>query len=49
MALVLKDEEIQELKGQQAESLGRIWEVIGNSGEVVNKAHLFNNDLKIEG
>ena len=45
VALALKDEEICELKGHQAESLGWIREVIGNLGEVVNKAHLFDNDV----
>ena len=48
VGLALKDEEIRELKGHQAENLGRIWEVIGNPGEVVNKAHLFDNDVKTE-
>ena len=49
VALALKDGEIRDLKGQQVESLGRIREVIGNSGEVVNKAHLFDNDVKTKG
>ena len=49
VVLALKDEEIRELKGQQAESWGWIREVIGNPGEVVNKAHLFDNDVKTEG
>ena len=31
------------------EVLDRIREVVGNLGNVLNKAHLFNNDIKTEG
>ena len=47
--LALKKDEIRVLKEQQAEYLGRIREVIGHSGDIVNKAHLFDNKIKIEG
>ena len=46
--LVLKDEEIYQLKEQQTGSLERIQEVIGNPGNVLNKAHLFDNQVKAE-
>ena len=40
MALVLKDDKIQELKGQKVERLKRIWKAIGHPGDVLNKACL---------
>ena len=49
MALVLKDDKIRELKGGKAERLKRIWEAIGHPGDVLNKAHFFDNDVKWKG
>ena len=46
--LVLKDEEIRQLKEQQTGSLERIWKVIGNPSDVLNKARLFDNQVKVE-
>ena len=47
--LALKKDEIRMLKEQQAECLGWIREVIGHSGDIINKAHLFDNEVKMEG
>ena len=49
MALVLKDDKIQELKGEKAERLKRIREAIGHPGDVLNKVHFFDNDIKAKG
>ena len=49
MELALKDDEIHWLKGQQTEILERMREVIGNLGDVLNKACLFYNNVKAEG
>ena len=49
MALVLKEDEIWELKGEKAERLKRIWEAIGHLGDVMNKARLFDDNVKAEG
>ena len=49
MSLVLKKDEIRVLKEQQAERLGQIREAIGYSGDIINKAHLFDNEVKTEG
>ena len=49
VALVKKDEEICQLQTQSKEGLDRIRELIGNLGDVLNKARLFNNDIKTEG
>ena len=46
--LGMKDEEIRQLK-VQAEGLDQIWEVVGTLSDVLNKAHLFDNDIKAEG
>ena len=48
MTLALKKDEVRVLKEQQAESLGRIWEAIRYSSDIVNKAHLFDNEIKTE-
>ena len=48
MALAKKVEEICQLKEQKKEGLDRIREVIGNWGDLVNKAHLFDNYIKTE-
>ena len=48
MALAKKDEEICQLKEQKKEGLDWIREVIGNRGDLVNKAHLFDNHIKTE-
>ena len=45
----VKDEEIRRLNGQTKESLERIRSFIGNSGDVVNKARLFDNDIRTGG
>ena len=37
------------LKEQQAECPEEIWEAIGYSGDIINKAHLFDNEIKKEG
>ena len=47
--LALKDEEIRQLKKQQMESLEQIREVTADLGDVLNKARLFDNDIKAEG
>ena len=44
--LALKDEEIRQLSGQQMESLEQIREIIGNPGNVLNKACLFDKTSK---
>ena len=44
----MKNEEIYQL-WVQMESLERIREVVETLGDVLNKAHLFDNDIKIEG
>ena len=49
IALVLKKDEVRVLKEKQVERLGEIREAIGYSGEVINKAHLFDNEVKKEG
>ena len=46
--LALKDEEIRQLKKQHTRSLERIQEVIGNPSNVLNKACLFDNQVKAE-
>ena len=46
--LAMKDEEIRQLQ-VQTESLEWIWEVVGTPGDVLNKACLFDNDIKTEG
>ena len=43
-----KVEEIFQLRVQM-ESLERIWEVVENSGDVLNKARFFDNDIQTEG
>ena len=48
MALILKNDKIQELKGKKAKRLKRIREAIGHPGDVLNKARLFDNDVKAE-
>ena len=48
MALVKKNEDIRQLKEQKKEGLDWIREVIGNLGDLVNKAHLFDNYIKTE-
>ena len=48
MALVLKDDKIRELKGQRTEALGQIWEMVGHSGDVLNKAQLFDKYVNKE-
>ena len=48
MALKAKDEEIRQLQVQM-ESLEKIREVVGTPRDVLNKARLFNNDVKSEG
>ena len=48
MELKAKDEEIHQLRAQM-KSLENIREVVGTPGDVLNKAHLFNNDIKTEG
>ena len=47
--IMKKDEELRQLRAQLKEGLDRIREFIGNPSNVVNKAHLFDNDVKIEG
>ena len=44
----MKDEEIRQLKVQE-EGPDWIWEVVGTLDDVLNKAHLFDNDVKAEG
>ena len=47
--IALKDKEFRQLQAQSKEGLDRIWDFIGNPGDVVNKAGLFNNKIKTEG
>ena len=49
MALVLKEEEIRELKGEKAERLKRIEEATRHPSDVINKVHFFDDDVKAEG
>ena len=49
VALALKKDEVRVLKEQQAERLEGIREAIGHSGDVVNKAHLFDSEVKKDG
>ena len=46
--LALQKDKIRELK-IKTESLERIREVAGTLGDVLNKARLFDNDIKMEG
>ena len=46
--LAMKNEEIHQLR-IQTEGLERIWEIVGNLGDILNKAHLFDNDIKTKG
>ena len=49
MTLVLKEDKIQELNGEKAERLKRIQEAIGHLGDVMNKACLYDDDVRAEG
>ena len=49
MSLALKKDAIRMLKEQQAEWLGEIRDTIGYSGDVINKAHFFDNEVMKEG
>ena len=49
MEITKKDKEIRQLHAQTKEGLDRIWDFIGNSSNVVNKAQLFDNEVKTEG
>ena len=49
IALALKKDEVWVLKEQQSERLGEIREAIKYSGDIINKAHLFDNKVKKEG
>ena len=44
-----KNEEIRQLHSQSKEGLDRIRDIIGNPGNVVNEAWLFDNKVKTEG
>ena len=46
--LAMKNEEIRQLRVQM-ESLEWIQEVVGNPGDVLNNAHLFDNNIKTKG
>ena len=46
--LAMKNEEIHQLQIQSKEGLDWIQEFIRNPGGIINKAHLFNNDVKTE-
>ena len=46
--LALRKNKIRELK-IKTESLERIREVVGTPGDVLNKAHFFDNNIKTEG
>ena len=48
-SLALKKDEIRVLKEQQAERLGEIRDTIGYLGDIINKAHLIDNEVKKEG
>ena len=47
LQLKVQDEEIQQLKAK-AEGIEQIREFIGHTGDVVTKAHLFDNEVKTE-
>ena len=47
MRVKAQDEEIWQLKAK-AEGIEQIWEFISHTGDVVTKAHLFNNEVKTE-
>ena len=42
-----QDEQIRQLKAK-TEAMEQIWEFIGHTGDVVTKAHLFDNEVKNE-
>ena len=44
-----KNEEIRQLHAQSNEGLDRIWDFIENPSDVVNKAQLFDDEVKTEG
>ena len=48
VGLAMRKDEIRELK-VRVESLEQIKEVVGTPGDVLNKARLFDNDIKTEG
>ena len=48
MELARKDKEIRKLKEQQKDGLDQIQKFIGNLGNVINKAHFFDNYIKSE-
>ena len=47
--IALKDKEFRQLRAQSKEGLDQIRDFIGNPGNIVNKAQLFDNDIKTEG
>ena len=49
VAIAKKDEELRQLQAQSKEGLDQIRDFIGNLGDVVNKVHLFDNDVKNKG
>ena len=40
--LTQKSEEIQKYQAEHTMVLSRIWELVGHAGEIVNKAHLYD-------
>ena len=48
MKLALKDDEIRELKGKKTGALDQIREIVGNLGDVLNKAQLFDKYVNKE-
>ena len=47
--ITLKNEELRQLQAQSKEGLDWIRDFIGHLGDMVNKARLFDNDIKTEG
>ena len=43
----VQDEEIRQLRAM-AKGLEKIWEFVGHTGDIITKAHLFDNEVKTE-
>ena len=48
MALALKENEVKDLKAQKTEALKEIREIVGHSGDTLNKAKLFDTYINKE-
>ena len=48
MALALKEDEVKDLRAQKTEALKDIWEIVGHSGDTLNKAKLLDDYINKE-